>query len=1100
MATRQRCPKCNHLNPLDAAACEHCHAPLQQHCPICGTSRPWYVTHCPNCRAQPKDVGVFAELFRETQPQRLGKYIVRHLLSRSRVSAVYLATPASDPTVRVAIKELSTVALFRPEERRETEVALRHELEAWSVLSHPALAKVLETFRGQDGIYVVFEYVDGQSARRIISDPRLRVTPALARNWGGQLADLLAELHSQTPPLHVPFLAPSHVMVNSTGQVKLVGLGLSRLFRPDGSVASGAVRGYAAPELKTGVPTVQSDIFALGRLLFALLTGQLLETGRTSRMTLQQAVPGIAPDLVRAIARAAHKDATRRFASAAEFAAVLWSDAEHVPMADWMERARVYEPVIREQRKARPSSQELSMVDLGFARDPRFGAEPAIVSSPSAGKPNPKPELSVYPRHLNFGTLSPETSKRLALTVRNLGDGELTGRVISHVSWLHAPQKPMRIPVGKQARVLITLRAGQLSAGKTSEPQALSVESNAGRQWVATTAEIPVAPLLQVDPLVLDFGDFDDPGERQATLTLSNGGSQPLSGSLIARVPWLRLSRRTFSCGPASSTRITVSLLTQDLPRGPQDIARGLLVESDGGQERIAVRVWWRRPELDLGVSHMDLGVIQQGQVAERFLYLGNTGDGLLRGAARSLLPWLQIYPTEFECEPGQLVQLTVSMDPAGLADGALDVPQAVRIQTNAGTRNLSLGLHVSAPRLVLEPERIDLGTVTLGEVARARLLVCNEGTAILHAIVQPLVNWLTVSEHAVSCEPHQAVPLVLCASTESFSQGQQVSVPAGLRIVAGSDVREIPVAIRVIQPALNVEPEMLDFGYVDPTVPEVREVIIRNKGTGDLAWQAQTDAAWLELVSSSGICHEGEEQRVTLRAYGLALESGVASEDATLVVNSDGGRQKIPVRIALAAPLLASDTTYLALPPSINLGDVGASLRIFNHGLGLLRGTLETDQTWLALDRVSFECEMGRSIEVHVTTDMAEFPSDETSGRGVIAIKSNGGDLEIEVAVEIEKRPQLVVPEDVLLQRDPEQPGGRGRLVLRNTGLAVAHVQLEAMSSWLTLSRHMCDIKPGKSVRVGVSAQAEPDDATEPLCVRVHFDGNDLLVPVKRV
>ncbi|MGM0401992.1 MAG: double zinc ribbon domain-containing protein, partial [Chloroflexota bacterium] len=65
MATKQRCPKCNHLNDLDARQCVHCSTPLVQVCPICGTERPWYVRRCPDCRSQSADASSFANLFRK---------------------------------------------------------------------------------------------------------------------------------------------------------------------------------------------------------------------------------------------------------------------------------------------------------------------------------------------------------------------------------------------------------------------------------------------------------------------------------------------------------------------------------------------------------------------------------------------------------------------------------------------------------------------------------------------------------------------------------------------------------------------------------------------------------------------------------------------------------------------------------------------------------------------------------------------------------------------------------------------------------------------------------------------------------------------------
>jgi len=633
---------------------------------------------------------------------------------------------------------------------------------------------------------------------------------------------------------------------------------------------------------------------------------------------------------------------------------------------------------------------------------------------------------------------------------------------------------------------------------RTVEPQALSVETNAGTHWIGVTAEIASGPLLQIDQSTLDFGTFENDAERALSLTISNMGHHLLTGRVTSRVPWLKVPRGEFRCASGTSVKISIHAMPRELPRAPQSVAEALIIDSDGGQEYIGASASRIRPEMDLGTTHMDFGLVKSGEVIERYLYIGNTGNGPLRGTARSLLPWLQVYPQEITCETGKLVQLTATLDCVGLADGAIDIPQALRVQTNGGTRTLSLRLQVSAPMLSLEVPQLDFGPVALGETGTRDLIICNDGSAPLEATIHPLVNWLTVSRESVRCEPHSKAPILVSAHTETFEHGQSISLDAAIRVISGSDIKEIPASIDVIQPALRIEPLEIDFSYISRTQPETRTITIANEGTGNLAWNVQTNAVWLEVSPGSGICEPGQTQELVLTAYGLALESDSQITQETLIINSDGGRAKVPLRVALESPLIATDTPLLDLGTSVNRKTVGNALRIFNHGLGLLRGTINTDQAWLVVDHTSFECAMGRSIELNVRSDMDEFPRDESRGVGIISIESNGGEVTVRVTLDLKFAPCIDIPERVQLSAsDPERPP-QGRLVIKNSGMATAHIELDKGTSQLELSRQMCDIKPSKSVRITVRWQgAETVDPTS-LYVDVRTGDEQIRVPIR--
>ena len=179
-----------------------------------------------------------------------------------------------------------------------------------------------------------------------------------------------------------------------------------------------------------------------------------------------------------------------------------------------------------------------------------------------------------------------------------------------------------------------------------------------------------------------------------------------------------------------------------------------------------------------------------------------------------------------------------------------------------------------------------------------------------------------------------------------------------------------------------------------------------------------------------------------------------------------------------MASPLLATDTLFLDLGTSVNRENVSSVLRIFNHGLGMLRGNITTDQTWLTVDKVSFACPTGRSVQVHVSTDMEEFPQGTSEGRGSIHITSNGGEVDVKVSLALQLEPELKLPQELVLK--PKADVLQGRLLLYNTGLAPAHVKITPSVPQLMLSRNVCDIKPQKSSRLTVRFQIGDDSNIE--------------------
>jgi serine/threonine-protein kinase len=179
---------------------------------------------------------------------------------------------------RAAIKLLRGVHMQAPDAALLS-ARFAREGELLARLAHPHIAQLLDAGLAADGTrYLVLEYVQGEridhwcDARRLSVNARLRLLL--------QLCEAVAFAHANLV-VHRD-LKPANVLVTDTGQVKLLDFGVAKLLddAPESGEltrlgAAGLTPEYAAPEQIDGAAvTVATDVYALGVLMFVLLSGQ----------------------------------------------------------------------------------------------------------------------------------------------------------------------------------------------------------------------------------------------------------------------------------------------------------------------------------------------------------------------------------------------------------------------------------------------------------------------------------------------------------------------------------------------------------------------------------------------------------------------------------------------------------------------------------------------------------------------------------------------------------------------------------------------------------------------------------------------------------
>ncbi len=207
--------------------------------------------------------------------QRLGSYEVTGLLGRGGMGVVYRGfdTRLGRP---VAIKAL-------PPAFRENEVLrarLRREATSTAALSHPGVATVyaLEDFGRH--LYLVYEYVPGQTLRETLRERNDLLPLDQVLGVARAIAAALAAAHA-AGVIHRD-LKPENVMHLPDGRIKVVDFGIARLETGEDAPGERLTRpgeppgtpGYVAPEILRGEsPSVRADQFSFGVALYEMLTG-----------------------------------------------------------------------------------------------------------------------------------------------------------------------------------------------------------------------------------------------------------------------------------------------------------------------------------------------------------------------------------------------------------------------------------------------------------------------------------------------------------------------------------------------------------------------------------------------------------------------------------------------------------------------------------------------------------------------------------------------------------------------------------------------------------------------------------------------------------
>lgn len=224
----------------------------------------------------------------------LPQYEIEHLIGRGGMGAVYKGR-------QITLNRPVAIKVLPAELAKNTEFVARFHREAQVLasLSHPGIVMIYDFGQTSEGhLYFVMEYVSGTDLHKLIHKSDIKISPATALHLTIQICEAMQYAHDKGV-VHRD-VKPANVLITKDHRPKLADFGLAMKpsdhsldapewasaseFDPTDPLGVAALRltkpgdamgtpDYAAPEVYEGKADQRSDIYALGIMLYEMLTG-----------------------------------------------------------------------------------------------------------------------------------------------------------------------------------------------------------------------------------------------------------------------------------------------------------------------------------------------------------------------------------------------------------------------------------------------------------------------------------------------------------------------------------------------------------------------------------------------------------------------------------------------------------------------------------------------------------------------------------------------------------------------------------------------------------------------------------------------------------
>ena len=314
----------------------------------------------------------------ETGKTLNGRYKIQSLIGTGGMAAVYLAKD-------LILDRLVAIKVLRLDFRQNNDAMRRFRREALSAtqLTHPNIVGVYDVGQSQEMNYIVMEYVEGTDLKDYIRQ-RGALHPIEAVRIMLQIVSAIAAAH-QNRIIHRD-IKPQNILIDREGNVKITDFGIAVALSDTSLTQTNTLLGsvhYLSPEqARGGMATIQTDIYALGIVLYELLTGRVPFDGESAVSIalkhFQEPLPPVVnptamvpQSLENIVLKATAKDPMNRYRSCYEMFQDLKTcldstrlyEKKFVPTS-FTGETKVLSPITTQKIKPIQSSREIPVVEM----------------------------------------------------------------------------------------------------------------------------------------------------------------------------------------------------------------------------------------------------------------------------------------------------------------------------------------------------------------------------------------------------------------------------------------------------------------------------------------------------------------------------------------------------------------------------------------------------------------------------------------------------------------------------------------------------------------------------------------------------------------
>ncbi len=561
------------------------------------------------------------------------------------------------------------------------------------------------------------------------------------------------------------------------------------------------------------------------------------------------------------------------------------------------------------------------------ACDIETGTECADVAVSGVGEL--PPSCTVTPASIDFGTVTVGADSDTTFTIRNDGEGTLTGSVSESCADFAVIAGGGAFALGANDSVVVTVRYTPSGSGASA---ACDIETGTECADVAVSGVGELPPSCTVTPASIDFGTVTVGADSDTTFTIRNDGEGTLTGSVSESCADFAViaGGGAFALGANDSVVVTVRYT-------PSGSGASAACDIETGTECADVAVSGvgeLPPSCTVTPASIDFGTVTVGADSDTTFTIRNDGEGTLTGSVSESCADFSIIAGggAFALGANDSVVVTVRYTPSGSGASA-----ACDIETGTECADVAVsGVGELPPSCTVTPASIDFGTVTVGASLDTTFTIRNDGEGTLTGSVsESCADFAVIAgggAFALGANDSVVVTVRYTPSGSGASAACDIETGTECADVAVSGVGELP-------PSCTVTPASIDFGTVTVGADSDTTFTIRNDGEGTLTGSVSESCADFAVIAGGGAFALGANDSVVVTVRYTPSGSG-----ASAACDIETGTECADVAVSGVGELPPSCTVT---PASIDFGtvtvgaDSDTTFTIRNDGEGTLTGSV---------------------------------------------------------------------------------------------------------------------------------------------------------------